>query len=182
LGFLPQLRKILRVMKKPPQTLMFSATMDPQVESVAREFLTEPARLRIGETATPPAAIRQTIFPVLQESKAAMLLHLQRRDGVAPTIVFARTRSRADRVAKLLLRNLVNTVVIHGGRTQNQGNAALAGFRNGQYAVLVATDVAARGLDRARSIWRRSNYRASYCGGPDGLRQGSVAANATRRA
>jgi Aldehyde dehydrogenase family len=75
--------------------------------------------LRIGETATPPAAIRQTIFPVLQESKAAMLLHLLRRDAVAPTIVFARTRSRADRVAKLLLRNLVNAVVIHGGRTQN---------------------------------------------------------------
>jgi Helicase conserved C-terminal domain len=105
--------------------------------------------LRIGETATPPAAIRQTIFPVLQESKAAMLLHLLRRDAVAPTIVFARTRSRADRVAKLLLRNLVNAVVIHGGRTQNQRNAALAWFRNGQYAVRVATDVAERALDRA---------------------------------
>ena len=66
MGFLPQLRKILRVMKKPRQTLMFPATMDPQVESVAREFLTEPARLRIGDTATPPSAIRQTIFPVPQ--------------------------------------------------------------------------------------------------------------------
>ena len=147
MGFLPQLRKILRVMKKPRQNLMFSATMDPQVELLARDFLTEPARLRIGDTATPPAAIRQTIFPVPQESKAAVLLHLLRRDGVASAIVFARTRSRADRVAKLLVRNLVNAVVIHGGRSQNQRNAALAGFRNGQYTVLVATDVAARGLD-----------------------------------
>ena len=147
MGFLPQLRRILRVVKKPRQTVMFSATMDSQVERIAHEFLTDPVKVRIGDTATPPAEIRQTIFPVTHENKPSMLLHLLRRDGVNSAIVFARTRSRADRVTKLLARNSVNAIAIHGGRSQSQRNAALAGFRKGQYAVLVATDIAARGLD-----------------------------------
>jgi ATP-dependent RNA helicase RhlE len=126
---------------------MFSATMDPQVERIAHEFLTNPEKLRIGNTATPPVEIRQIIYPVTHENKPQMLLHLLRRDGVNSAIVFARTRSRADRVTKLLARNQLNAIAIHGGRSQSQRNAALAGFRSGHYAVLVATDIAARGLD-----------------------------------
>lgn len=147
MGFLPQLRRILRVVPKPRQTLMFSATMDPEVERVAREFLINPASVRVGELAAAPAACRQTICPVTVENKAPMLLHLLGRSEVNSAIVFTRTKSRADRVAKLLIKNRFKAIAIHGGRSQNQRNAALAGFRTGRYAVLVATDVAARGLD-----------------------------------
>jgi len=147
MGFLPQLRRILRTAGKPRQTLMFSATMDSKVERVAREFLSNPASVQVGEIATPPAACRQTIYPVTLESKAPILLHLLSRTEVNSAIVFTRTKSRADRIAKLLIRNRFKAIAIHGGRSQNQRSAALAGFRTGRYAVLVATDVAVRGLD-----------------------------------
>jgi ATP-dependent RNA helicase RhlE len=147
MGFLPQLRRVLRMVKKPRQTLMFSATMDTEVERIGREFLSDPARVRVGDTAAPPRAIRQTIYAVTQENKPPMLLHLLGQKEVNSAIVFTRTKSRADRVAKLLVRNQFKAIAIHGGRSQSQRNAALAGFRSGHYAVLVATDVAARGLD-----------------------------------
>jgi ATP-dependent RNA helicase RhlE len=147
MGFLPQLRRVLRAVRKPRQSLMFSATMDPEVERVAREFLNDPMKVRMNDTATPPTAIRQLIYPVTQENKAQILLSLLRREGVHSAIVFARTRSRADRVTKLLARNQISVVAIHGGRSQSQRSAALAGFRSGHYSVLVATDIAARGLD-----------------------------------
>ncbi|HKV53848.1 MAG TPA: DEAD/DEAH box helicase, partial [Candidatus Binataceae bacterium] len=147
MGFLPQLRRILRVAHKPRQTLMFSATMDAGVEQIAREFLDHPERVRIGEISTPPAAIRQLIYPVSNENKGPMLLQLLKHQAVTSAIVFTRTKSRADRVAKMLVRNSFRAIAIHGGRSQNQRNAALAGFRKRSYNVLVATDVAARGLD-----------------------------------
>ena len=87
-----------------------------------------PVKVRMNDTATPPRAIRQAIYPVTQENKAQILLSLLRREGVNSAIVFARTRSRADRVTKLLARNRISVVAIHGGRSQNQRNAALAGF------------------------------------------------------
>jgi ATP-dependent RNA helicase RhlE len=126
---------------------MFSATMDPNAERVADEFLSKPANVRVGEVATPPASCRQTIYPVTLESKTPILLHLLSRTEVNSAIVFTRTKSRADRVAKVLIRNRFNAIAIHGGRSQGQRSAALAGFRAGRYEVLVATDVAARGLD-----------------------------------
>jgi ATP-dependent RNA helicase RhlE len=147
MGFLPQLRRILRTLTQRRQTLMFSATMDPEVARVAREFLSDPVSLRIGDSAAPPPAIRQAIYPVSPENKAPLLLHLLGRDEVNSAIVFTRTKARADRVAKLLVRHRIKAIAIHGGRSQSQRNAALAGFRQGHYAVLVATDVAARGLD-----------------------------------
>ena len=147
MGFLPQLRRILRTIKKPHQTLMFSATMDESVEQIARELLRNPARVSIGETSTPPSSIHQTIYPVTVESKGPMLLELLNRGGIDNAIVFTRTKSRADRVAKMLVRNGIRAVAIHGDRSQSQRTAALGGFRKGAYHVLVATDIAARGLD-----------------------------------
>ncbi|MGH7864499.1 MAG: DEAD/DEAH box helicase [Candidatus Binataceae bacterium] len=149
MGFLPQLRRILRMVPKQRQTLMFSATMGSGVELVAREFLRDPERVNIGEICTPPASIRQAVYAVTLENKGPMLLELLKRDDIDSAIVFTRTKSRADRVAKMLVRSRIQAVAIHGDRSQQQRNAALAGFRRGAYRVLVATDVAARGLDIA---------------------------------
>ncbi len=147
MGFLPQLRRIMRTVPKHRQTLMFSATMGSGVSFVAREFLHNPERVEIGEKAAPPESIRQTIFPCTQDSKPAMLLELLAREDVESAIVFTRTRSRAERVGKHLARNGVKAAVIHGDRSQNQRNAALSGFRARHFRVMVATDVASRGLD-----------------------------------
>ncbi len=147
MGFLPQLRRIVKTIHQAHQTLMFSATMNHGVEQVAREFLRDPARVNIGEVSAPPTSIKQAIYPVTQDNKAPMLLELLKRSEVDSAIVFTRTKSRADRLTKMLVRNGIKAVAIHGDRSQSQRNAALAGFRKGGYRVLVATDIAARGLD-----------------------------------
>ncbi len=147
MGFLPQLRRIMRVVPQNRQTLMFSATMGSGVGLVAREFLHNAERIEVGEKAAPPVSIRQTIFPVTQDSKPSMLLELLSREEVESAIVFTRTRSRAERVGKFLARNGVKAAIIHGDRSQNQRNAALSGFRARHFRVMVATDLASRGLD-----------------------------------
>ena len=130
------------------QTMMFSATMASGPEMIAREFLTKPERVTIGGTkAAPPSQIRQSIYPVTLENKGPVLLEILKRPEVESAIVFTRTKSRADRVARMLLRANVRAVQIHGDRSQSQRNAALAGFRAKKFRVMVATDVAARGLD-----------------------------------
>jgi ATP-dependent RNA helicase RhlE len=147
MGFLPQLRRILKMAPKNRQTLMFSATMASGPEIIAREFLRNPERITIGDKSAPPPSIKQTICPVATENKGPMLLEILRRPEVESAIVFTRTKSRADRIAKMLQRNHLKAVQIHGDRSQGQRNAALAGFRGRQFRVMVATDVAARGLD-----------------------------------
>ncbi len=147
MGFLPQLRRIMRTVPRRRQTLMFSATMGMGVAQIAREFLDNPARVEVGEKATPPASIRQTVYPVTVDSKGPLLLEILKAEQVESAIVFTRTKSRADRVAKLLARSRIKAIAIHGDRSQGQRNAALAGFKSRTYRVMVATDVAARGLD-----------------------------------
>ena len=147
MGFLPQLRRVMRMVTRAHQTMMFSATMDAGVESVAREFLRNPERVTIGAVRTPPETIRQVVYPVTQLDKGALLLALLARPEVTSAIVFTRTRIRADRVARMLVRAKVKAIAIHGDRSQSQRYAALAGFHQGRYRVMVATDVAARGLD-----------------------------------
>ena len=148
MGFLPQLRRIMRMVPKQRQTMMFSATMASGPEMIAREFLTTPERVTVGGSkAAPPSQIRQSIYPVTLENKGPVLLEILKRPEVESAIVFTRTKSRADRVAKLLIRANIKAVQIHGDRSQSQRNAALAGFRAHKFRVMVATDVAARGLD-----------------------------------
>ena len=148
MGFLPQLRRIMRMVPKHRQTMMFSATMASGPEMIAREFLTNPERVTVGgHKAAPPAQIRQSIYPVTLENKGPVLLEILKRPEVESAIVFTRTKSRADRVAKMLQRANVRAVQIHGDRSQSQRNAALAGFRAKKFRVMVATDVASRGLD-----------------------------------
>jgi len=148
MGFLPQLRRVMKMVPKNRQTMMFSATMASGPEMIAREFLTSPERVTVGGTkAAPPSQIRQSIYPVTLENKGPVLLEILKRPEVESAIVFTRTKSRADRVAKLLIRANIKAVQIHGDRSQSQRNAALAGFRSHKFRVMVATDVAARGLD-----------------------------------
>ncbi|HEV3111096.1 MAG TPA: DEAD/DEAH box helicase [Candidatus Binataceae bacterium] len=149
MGFMPQLRRIMQRVPHQRQTLMFSATMASAVQRIAREFLTDPARVetQVTEISTPPETIRQVVCPVATGNKGQMLLEILRRPVVTSAIVFTRTRNCADRVGRLLVRHGVKAIVIHGERTQGQRNEALAGFRAGAYRILVATDVAARGLD-----------------------------------
>ena len=148
MGFLPQLRRVMRMVPKNRQTMMFSATMASGPEMIAREFLTNPERVTVGGTkAAPPSQIRQSIYPVTLENKGPVLLEILKRPEVESAIVFTRTKSRADRVAKLLIRANIKAIQIHGDRSQSQRNAALAGFRSHKFRVMVATDVAARGLD-----------------------------------
>jgi ATP-dependent RNA helicase RhlE len=149
MGFLPQLRRIMRVVPDDRQTLMFSATMESAAARMAREFMKDPQRVSIGAKSLPPSSIRQTVCPVTPEKKSEVLLALLKRPEVESAIVFTHTRIRAERVARLLERAGVKAVAIHGDRTQGQRYAALAGFRRRRYRVMVATDVAARGLDIA---------------------------------
>jgi ATP-dependent RNA helicase RhlE len=146
LGFMPQIRRIMQYVPEQRQTLMFSATMGPAAEMMAREFLRQPARIAIGEKPAPPASIHQTLCSATQFNKEAILLALLKRD-VDSAIVFTRTKSGADRVGQFLKRSGIRAVTIHGDLSQRQRTAALAAFRRRKYRVLVATDVAARGLD-----------------------------------
>jgi ATP-dependent RNA helicase RhlE len=147
MGFMPQVRKIMKLAPVKRQTLMFSATMGTEASGMAREFLHQPQRVNIGDKAAPPAAIVQTLCTVAQADKQALLFALLRRPEVESAIVFARTKSRTDRVAAALKRSGAKAIAIHGDLSQSQRTAALAGFRRRAYRILVATDVAARGLD-----------------------------------
>ena len=146
MGFMPQLQRIMQFVPAERQTLMFSATMGSAAQVMAREFLAEPARVAIGSKPAPPQSIRQTLCPATHRDKDAMLIALLKRD-VESAIVFTRTKLGADRVSRILKRSGIRAVAIHGDLSQRERTAALAAFRRRARRVLVATDVAARGLD-----------------------------------
>jgi ATP-dependent RNA helicase RhlE len=147
MGFLPEIRKLLRFLPARRQTLFFSATMPPPIATLTREMLNNPATLRIERNAAPPTGITQAVYPVSQELKAPLFLALLNRGEMKQALVFTRTKHRANRLADFLVRSGVKADRIHGNRSQTQRTAALAGFKNGTYKVLVATDIAARGID-----------------------------------
>jgi ATP-dependent RNA helicase RhlE len=147
MGFLPQLRRVMRTVPKERQTMMFSATMGSGPEAIARDFLHRPERIMIGRKAAPPPSISQTIYPVQWGDKEAMLLEILGKPEVQSAIVFTRTRVRAEHIGRMLKRHGVRTAVIHGDRSQAERNTALRTFKAGSCRVMVATDVAARGLD-----------------------------------
>ncbi|HZR07625.1 MAG TPA: DEAD/DEAH box helicase [Myxococcales bacterium] len=148
MGFLPQLRRILKHVPKVRQSLLFSATMAGEVADFARENLRDPVRVEVARSGATSERALQQVFLVGQEEKTALLLALLEQDDLS-TLVFTRTKRRADRVAKALLRAGHKVAVIHADRSQGQRRAALEGFRAGEHRVLVATDIAARGIDVA---------------------------------
>jgi ATP-dependent RNA helicase RhlE len=146
MGFLPDIRRVLRHIPKPKQTLFFSATMPEPIAELAKELLTDPITINTERKAAPAKGITQAVYPVPQELKSALLLALLDRQ-LGNVIVFTRTKHRANRLAEFLEKNGVNAARIHGNRSQSQRTEALAGFKSGKYRVLVATDIAARGID-----------------------------------
>ena len=145
-GFLPDLRRIVHLLPRERQTMLFSATLIPSILNLAAEVTRNAVRIQ-KETAPAPDAIAQTLFPVPEHLKAQLLQRLLREEEMDSVLVFARTKHRADRVVKQLQRVNIRADVIHGDRSQNQRIAALEAFRRGQARVLVATDIAARGID-----------------------------------
>ena len=147
MGFLPDIRKVLKHLPVKRQTLFFSATMPPPIAQLTREMLKSPFTVNQERKAAPAIGITQAVYPVPQNLKAPLLLELLKRGDIKNVLVFTRTKHRANRLAEALLRKGVPCERIHGNRTQAQRTQALAGFKEGRHRVLVATDIAARGID-----------------------------------
>ncbi|HEX9799079.1 MAG TPA: DEAD/DEAH box helicase [Thermoanaerobaculia bacterium] len=147
MGFLPDVRRILARLPAERQTLFFSATMPAEIAKLAREILKRPETISIERRPAPAAGITQAMWPVAQELKTSLLLELLNRGELENALVFTRTKHRANRVADWLVKRGIVAARIHGNRSQAQRTEALAGFKAGKYRVLVATDVAARGID-----------------------------------
>ncbi len=147
MGFLPEIRKILRHLPARRQTLFFSATMPAPILALTRDMLRNPVTINLERKAAPAVGITQAVYPVPQDLKSALFLALLQRGDMREALVFTRTKHRTDRLQKFLVKNGIAAERIHGNRSQPQRTAALAGFRSGEHRVLVATDIAARGID-----------------------------------
>jgi ATP-dependent RNA helicase RhlE len=146
MGFAPQVARILRVTPLDRQTLCFSATMPAEVEKLVRQHLVRPVRVEVGTVAKPVAKVTQVLYPAEALKKTLLLLRLLGEER-GRTLVFTRTKHRADRVARAVLAAGHRVARLHADRSMSQRREALDGFRSGRYRVLVATDLAARGID-----------------------------------
>jgi ATP-dependent RNA helicase RhlE len=149
MGFLPDVKRILMRCPKERQTLLFSATIPPAIESLSSWALVKPAKIEIGARRSPADTIRHVLYPVALAQKNDLLLSLLEKVPWESIILFCRTRRSADTVASFLKRHKHKAAVIHSDRTQRERQQALEGFKTGHFQILVATDVAARGLDIA---------------------------------
>ena len=149
MGFLPDVRRILDRCPRQRHTSLFSATIPPQIETLIQWAMKNPETIEIGARRTPAETVKHVIYPVADSQKSDLVLELLKRVDYNSVLVFCRTKHGADRVAGLLKRNNHAVAVLHSNRTQKEREQALRGFREGRYEVLVATDIAARGLDIA---------------------------------
>ena len=147
MGFLPNVRKIVSSLPKNRQTLLFSATLSREIEKLTREFQRAPKFVEIGKRTNPADTVEQFLYEVPKAQKIGLLKHLLENNDLYSVLVFTRTKHGADRVAKQLGKSGVATGAIHSNRTQNQRARALNDFKQGKIRVLVATDIAARGID-----------------------------------
>jgi ATP-dependent RNA helicase RhlE len=147
MGFLPDIKRILKQLPARRQNLLFSATMPPPIAVLAREILRDPVSLQIERAPAPAVGVTHTVYPVPQELKSALFVELLKQPGTRSVLAFTRTKHRANRLAEYLAKHGVKADRIHGNRSQAQRTAALAGFKDGRFQVLVATDIAARGID-----------------------------------
>jgi ATP-dependent RNA helicase RhlE len=147
MGFLPDIKRVLKYLPTKRQTLFFSATMPGPILALTREMLRDPATINLERKAAPAVGITQAVYPVPQELKSLLLLTLLERSLIKEALVFTRTKHRANRLWEFLTKRGIRAARIHGNRSQAQRTDALAGFKSGAYRVLVATDIAARGID-----------------------------------
>ncbi|MDB4874548.1 MAG: rhlE 1 [Gemmatimonadetes bacterium] len=147
MGFLPDIKRLLKYLPVKRQTLFFSATMPAPILALTRELLHNPATINLERKQAPASGITQAIYPVAQELKSLLLAALLERDIMKEALVFTRTKHRANRLWEFLEKRGVSVARIHGNRSQSQRTDALDGFKAGRYRVLVATDIAARGID-----------------------------------
>ena len=146
MGFLPDIKHIISRMPRQRQTMLFSATIPPTVSALARQFQHDPVSIEI-DMAHPPEAIEQALYPVPKHLKVQLLLAMIERMDVDSMLVFTRTKQEADIVTRQLRQSRIAVACIHGDFKQRQRISALEGFRSGKHRVLVATNIAARGLD-----------------------------------
>ena len=146
MGFLPSVRRILQQVPAERQTLLFSATFPDEIETLAKKSMRRPERVTLG-LSRPVHTVRHALYPVQQQNKLSLLLALLQRTETGSVLVFTRTRHRAQRVARQIGQSGYRVTSLHSDRTQSQRQAALQGFRRGEFQIMVATDIAARGLD-----------------------------------
>ena len=147
MGFMPQINRIIEVLPKQRQTLMFTATMPAEVEKLVRRHMHSPVRIKVGLTA-PPARAEQKLYGVQEPAKMSLLLNLLSRSE-GRVLVFARTKRKVDRLARIVAARRHRVARLHGDCQQSQRDTAMAGFRDGRVRILIATDIAARGIDVA---------------------------------
>ena len=146
MGFLPDIRRILKSVPRNRQTLLFSATMPSEIRRLAKDTLKDPVIVKIGNTA-PADTVRHALYPVAHHLKTALLLKMLENIDTNSVLVFTRTKHRAKSLDKKLAKAGFRSASLQGNLSQNRRQAALDGFRNGTYKILVATDIAARGID-----------------------------------
>jgi ATP-dependent RNA helicase RhlE len=147
LGFWPSINEVIARLPARRQTLFFSATMSPTIEKIARSTMRQPRIIEAGPRGRAAGTVDQSAYPVAMESKTALLLHLLEREQYSRVLIFTRTRRGADRLSHILAAREHRVDRIHADRTQPQREAALRGFKEGRYRVLIATDIASRGID-----------------------------------
>jgi ATP-dependent RNA helicase RhlE len=147
MGFLPSIRQIVRSLPQKRQTLLFSATLSKEIETLTHEFQHAPTLIQIGRRANPAETVTQLVYEVPKSLKPSLLLHLLKDPAMNMVLVFSRMKHAADRVARNLEQAGIRTATLHSNRSQNQRLRALKDFKDGVVRVLVATDIAARGID-----------------------------------
>jgi ATP-dependent RNA helicase RhlE len=147
MGFLPDIRRIVKALPRKRQTLLFSATLSGEIEKLTHEFLQQPSIVQVGRRSNPAETVTQVAYEVPKHLKLALLVALLQQPEMDSVLVFSRTKHGADRIARKLESSNIKSATLHSNRTQNQRLRALDAFKAGQVRVLVATDIAARGID-----------------------------------
>lgn len=147
MGFIHDVKKIIALLPQKRQTMFFSATMPPEIQKLADSLLKNPKLVEVTPPSTTVEKIDQKLYYTNKNDKAKLLLHLLKTEGIGSALVFTRTKHGADRVVKVLLKENIKAAAIHGNKSQNARQNALSGFKSGKLRILVATDIAARGID-----------------------------------
>jgi len=147
MGFIQAVRAIIAQVPRQRQTLLFSATMSRDIRRLVAEILVNPHCVEVGDPSAPVTTVEQLFYSVPQPTKMDLLMHILANENVGPMLVFSRTKHGADKISRRLERNGIRSAAIHSNRSQNQRRRTLDGFKRGEFKVLVATDLAARGID-----------------------------------